>query len=71
MMQDLAFSLWCDRLHLSEEARKVIQQIRDSEPVRRRQSRVENWTDRYPSRKMRKTIQLESRMEEFAVMRRL
>ena len=71
MMQDLAFSLWCDRLHLSEEARKVIQQIRDSEPVRRRQSRVGNWTGRYLSRKMGKTIQFESRTEEFAAMRRL
>lgn len=68
MMQDIAFSLWCDRLHLSEAARKVIQQIRSSEPVRRRQSRVGNWTGRYPSSKMGKTIQFESRTEEFSAI---
>jgi putative transposase len=68
MMQNLAFSLWCDRLHLSEDAQKVIQQVRSSEPVRRRQSRVGNWTGRYPSRKMGKTIQFESRTEEFSAV---
>lgn len=67
-MQDMAFSLWCDRLEVSEGARKLIQQIRSSEPVRSRQSRVGNWTGRYPSSKMGRTIQFESRTEEFAAI---
>lgn len=51
MMDDLEFSLWCDSLKLSETARKVIEGIRTSEPVRSRQSRVGNWTGRYTSDK--------------------
>jgi putative transposase len=68
MMQELAFSLWCDRLHLSEDAQKITRQIRSSEPVRRKRSRVGNWTGRYPSHKMGKTIQFESRTEEFSAI---
>ncbi len=65
MMDDLEFSLWCDSLKLSETARKVIEGIRTSEPVRSRQSRVGNWTGRYTSDKMGRTIQFESRTDEF------
>src|SRR5260370_39360040 len=64
-MDDLEFSLWCDRLQLSQTTRRVIDEIRSSEPVRNRQSRVGNWTGRYPSDKMGRTIQFESRTEEF------
>jgi putative transposase len=68
MMDDLEFSLWCDSLKLSETARKVIEGIRSSEPVRSRQSRVGNWTGRYASDKMGRTIQFESRTPEFAAI---
>src|SRR5436190_23545659 len=64
-MDDLEFSLWCDRLQLSQTTRRVIEGIRSSEPVRHRQSRVGNWTGRYASDKMGRTIQFESRTEEF------
>ncbi len=65
MMDELTFSLWCDNLKLSETVRKVVEGIRTSEPVRSRQSRVGNWTGRYASDKMGRTIQFESRTEEF------
>ena len=65
MMDDLEFSLWCDRLQLSQTTRQVIGEIRSSEPVRHRHSRVGNWTGRYTSDKMGRTIKFESRTEEF------
>jgi putative transposase len=65
MMEPLEFSLWCDERKFSELARKVIEEIRSSEPVRNRQSRVGNWTGRFASDKMGRTIQFESRTPEF------
>ncbi|GHO96287.1 transposase [Reticulibacter mediterranei] len=65
MLQPLDFSLWCDKLKFPEATCKKIQEIRSSEPVRNRQSRVGNWTGRYPSKKMKRTIQFESRTVEF------
>jgi len=65
MMSETAFSLWCDRLQLSPPTRHLIHQIRSSDrPVRRTQSRVGNWRGFYPSRKVGKTIQFESRTVE-------
>lgn len=64
-MQDLDFSLWCDDQELSESTRKLVEEIRSSEPVRSRQSRVGNWTGRYASDKMERTIQFESKTDEF------
>ncbi len=65
MMDDLEFSLWCDRMNFSKTTQEVIVGIRSSEPVRSRQSRVGNWTGRYASDKMGRTIQFESRTPEF------
>src|SRR5216684_2373955 len=65
MMDDLEFSLWCDRLKFYKTTQGMIAGIRSSEPVRNRQSRVGNWTGRYASDKMGRTIQFESRTEEF------
>ena len=65
MMDLLEFSLWCEERKLSDLARKVIEGIRSSEPVRSRQSRVGNWTGRYASDKMERTVQFESRTPEF------
>ncbi|MFL5627229.1 MAG: hypothetical protein ACJ788_16740, partial [Ktedonobacteraceae bacterium] len=64
-MEQLEFLLWCKERKFSELAREVIEGIRSSEPVRSRQSRVGNWTGRYTSDKMGRTIQFESRTEEF------
>src|SRR6266581_5562585 len=50
---------------LHEIARRLIEAIRASEPVRSRQSRVGNWTGRYASDKMERTVQFESRTPEF------
>ncbi len=61
MMDELEFSLWCDHLKYPKTTRGVIEKIRSSEPVRSRQSRVGNWTGRYASDKMGRTIQFESR----------
>src|SRR5260370_7837221 len=66
MMDELEFSLWCDRLKFSKTTRGVIVGIRSSEAVRNRQSRVGNWTGRYGSGKMGRTIQVESRTPEFS-----
>ncbi len=65
MMSEMAFSLWCDRLQLSPPTRQLIQQIRSSDrPVRRTESRIGNWRGSYPSRKVGRTIQFESRTVE-------
>jgi putative transposase len=72
MLSEMAFSLWCDRLQLSPPARHLIQQIRSSDrPVRRTQSRVGNWRGAYPSRKVGKTIQFESRTVELPAIHTL
>src|SRR6266702_3980232 len=65
MLEPLEFLLWCKERKWSEVARRLIEAIRSSEPVRSRRSRVGNWTGRYASDKMGRTIQFESRTEEF------
>src|SRR5258707_15252769 len=65
MLEQLEFSLWCDEQELLEKAREMIEVIRTSEPVRSRQSRIGNWTGRYASDKMGRTIQFESRTPEY------
>src|SRR5258708_3019817 len=68
MMQALEFSLWCDDRKLFEEARKIIEFIRSSEPVRSLQSRVGSWPGGYASVKINRTVQFESRSPEFAAI---
>src|SRR5216684_7254560 len=65
MLEPIEFELWCEQRQLLEIARQLIEVIRSSEPVRSRQSRVGNWTGRYASDKMGRTVQFESRTEEF------
>ncbi len=65
MLEPIEFELWCEQHQLLIIARQLIAAIRASEPVRSRQSRVGNWTGRYASDKMRRTIQFESRTPEF------
>ncbi|BAT53461.1 Integrase catalytic region [Nostoc sp. NIES-3756] len=66
MLSDIEFEHWCRRLNLSEQARKVIEQIRTSEPSRRVGGGKKNVSGRYPSSKMGVSIQFESHRNELA-----
>ncbi|BAY33694.1 integrase, catalytic region [Nostoc carneum NIES-2107] len=57
---------WCQNLNLSEQSRKIIEEIRSSEPSRRVGGGKKNVSGRYPSRKMGVTIQFESHRNELA-----
>src|SRR5262245_57969845 len=59
---------WARKLNLSEQAERVIEQIRSSAPARRVQGRRGNVSGRYPSRKMGVTIQFESHRNELAAI---
>src|SRR5215475_12377838 len=59
---------WARKLNLSQQAERVIEQIRSSAPARRVQSRRGNVSGRYPSRKMGVTIQFESHRNEPAAI---
>jgi putative transposase len=69
MMNPTAFANYYQALELSEAAIKQIQLIRSSEPVRRVQGRGNNVCARYPSRKMGRVIQAESRTVELVAIR--
>lgn len=69
MLNVTAFSAYCDALQMSEAAVKKIEAIRASEPVRRVQGRASNVCARYPSQKMGRVIQAESRTVELAAIR--
>jgi putative transposase len=69
MLNATAFTKYCHALALSEVALEQIQAIRSSEPVRRVQGRVSNVCARYPSHKMGRVIQAESRTVELVAIR--
>jgi hypothetical protein len=69
MMDQTAFTQYCQALDLSEAAVEQIQAIRSSEPARRVQGRGNNVCARYPSRKMGRVIQAESRTVELVAIR--
>jgi putative transposase len=66
MMTPQEFNRWCDRLNLPDRARKLISQIRESEPVRTGQGNRGNLRGNYSSNKMGRTIQFESHRGELA-----
>jgi hypothetical protein len=66
MLTNEEFNQWCHRLNLSEQARKLVEQIRLSPPSRRVGGGKKNVSGRYPSRKMGGTIQFESHRNELA-----
>lgn len=68
MLDQLQLKEWARKLNLSEQAERVIEQIRSSAPARRVQSRRGNVSGRYPSRKMGVTIQFESHRNELAAI---
>jgi putative transposase len=65
------FPHWCRKLHLTERAVCVVQQIRSSSPARLVQSGRGNVSGRYPTRKMGVTIQFESHKNELARIQEL
>lgn len=69
MLNPTAFVEYCRALNLSPTAFEQIQAIRSSEPVRRVQGRASNVCARYPSHKMGRTIQAESRTVELVAIR--
>jgi hypothetical protein len=68
MFSETDFQSWCQSLNLSEQARALISQIRASDPSRHVRSSVGNVSGRYPSRKMKRTIQFESHRNELAAI---
>ncbi|MBD1908599.1 hypothetical protein NDI37_26455 [Funiculus sociatus GB2-A5] len=66
MLTEDEFKNWCRRLNMTELARKSIELIRSSEPSRLVGGGRKNVSGRYPSRKMRNTIQFESHRNELA-----
>jgi putative transposase len=66
MLDSQSFDHWCDTLQLTQAARSVVEQIRQTEPSRRVQGYRKNVSGSYPSRKMRLTIQFESHRNELA-----
>ncbi|MDZ7961476.1 MAG: DDE-type integrase/transposase/recombinase [Aulosira sp. DedQUE10] len=64
MLNHDEFEIWCQSINLSDQARKVIEQIRSSQPSRLVGGGRKNVTGRYPSHKMGVTIQFESHKVE-------
>ena len=56
MLSSQEFDDWCRRLNLPEVGKKVIEQIRSTEPVRLVQGGGGNVTGNYCSQKMGKTL---------------
>jgi transposase InsO family protein len=68
MLTENELQTWFDSVDLSEEARFVIARIRSSDPARRVGGGKRNVAGRYPSSKMRVTIQFESHQVELAAI---
>lgn len=64
MLSNQEFDDWYDSLNLPQAARKIIEQIRSTEPIRRVNSSGINVRGDYASSKMKKTIQFESHKVE-------
>ena len=66
MLNETELSRLYQRLNLSQQAQRIIAEIRSSSPVRRVSSAAGNVSVRYPSRKMGVVIQAESHRNELA-----
>jgi len=66
MLSKEAFVQWYLNAGFSEQAKALIERIRSSPPTRRVSGRAGNVPGRYPSRKMKATIQFESHRGELA-----
>lgn len=68
MFSDAELDQWCQRNKISDPTRRLIDQIRQSNPARHVRSAAGNVSGRYPSRKMGCTIQFESHRNELAAI---
>ena len=68
MLTENELQTWFASVGSSEEARSVIARVRSSDPARRVGGGKRNVAGRYPSRKMRVTIQFESHRVELAAI---
>src|SRR2546426_4876962 len=68
MLHETELTAWYCQLNLSDQARKLIDQIRSSEPARRVRGGRSNVSGLYPSRKMGVSIQFESHRVELAAI---
>ena len=64
MLTDDGFHAWCLQNRIPAETKAYIERIRSSQPVRKVRSRASNVNGRYPSVKMGRSIQFESRHVE-------
>jgi putative transposase len=64
MLDPAQFQHWCQQLQLPPTTCDLIARLRAAPPARRVQSRAQNVSGRYPSRKMGATIQFESHTVE-------
>jgi putative transposase len=64
VLTDDGFHAWCLQNRISAQTKAYIERIRQSQPVRKVRSRASNVSGRYPSVKMGRTIQFESRHVE-------
>lgn len=68
MLNENELAAWYQRLNLTDQACKIVGQVRSSEPARRVSGGRSNVSGLYPSRKMGKTIQFESHRVELAAI---
>jgi transposase InsO family protein len=68
MFEAAEYQKYCDQQGLSALARKQIDLIRQSEPVRRVRSGIKNVSCRFASQKMKKVIQAESHSNELGAV---
>jgi putative transposase len=64
VLTDDGFHVWCLQNRIPTETKAYIERIRQSQPVRKVRSRTSNVSGRYPSVKMGRSIQFESRHVE-------
>lgn len=69
MLTEQAFEHWAREIGYTEEAIAHLQEVRNSEPVRRVQGNAGNVSGFFSSQTMKLTLQVESRKVEFAALR--
>src|SRR5258708_4348940 len=71
MLTQDELTAWYEQLHLSQQARMLIDHVRATDPARRVGGGHANVSGQYPSRKMGVTIQFESHRVELAAIREM
>lgn len=68
MLDEAGYEQWCIDNKITDATRKIIDEIRSSQPSRRVKSTPTSMSGRYPSRKMMLVIQFESHTLEYPVI---